>query len=109
MKIKMLFAGIITALMVIIPATTASAAVFDRVYVTSGSNGKVVIKDGTWGSQDMWAYDDSYLTYGWYDLDYFWVPGGCDAKNINTGYVYAGNKQYGPLPGNAKLSLKVIC
>lgn len=110
MKIRVMIAALFAAFMVLLPVANANAAgYFDRLYVTSGSNGKIVMKDGTRGSHDLWQYQDSYLTFGWNDVDYFWVPGGCDATNVNTGYVYVGNKQYGPLPGNASLDLRVVC
>ena len=73
------------------------------------SNGKVVAKDNVYGSADIWPGYGTYTWYGWKDLDYFWVPGGCDAWNINTGYKYVGNKTYGPLPSGTSLILQVRC
>lgn len=86
-----------------------TCGVYDEIYVTSASNGKVVAKEGGKSDLSLWKYQDSCATFGYPDVDYFWVPGGCDAWNTATGYKYAGNRTYGPLPGSAYLSLKVLC
>ena len=81
----------------------------DQVNVTGNSNGKVVAKEGGKRDIDIWPYYGSCSYYHYTDVDYFWVPGGCDAYNYDTGYRYAGNRTYGPLPGNAHLLFNVYC
>ena len=121
MKSKMIILAIFSALMMaLLPVATASAAFpastnYDssvNVTINGGSkpsNGKVVAKDNVYGSANLWPGYGTYTWYGWKDLDYFWVPGGCDAWNINTGYKYVGNKTYGPLPSGTSLILQVRC
>ena len=113
MKVRALIAAIFTALMVLLPVATANAADVcptcygSRLYVTGSSNGKVIAQNEGL-NKDMWRYYDSLHTVGLKDVDYFWVPGGCDATS-QYNYVYAGNRWYGPLNDTVNISLTVIC
>lgn len=113
MKVFRSVATIFTvAVMTLLPVATSSAADVcngcrgSEVYVNSLSNGKVVIDDDG-RRADVWAYQSSWNFQP--DVDYFWVPGGCDAWNYTTGYKYVGNKWYGPLNDVVRISLTVKC
>ena len=115
MKTRMIAATVFTAAtMALLPVASASAADVcagcqgSRIYSTGYSNGKVVVKDNYAGSKDLWRYQDSRNTLKMSDVDYFWVPGGCDAKS-QWGYRYAGNSWYGPLNDTVSLDLTVTC
>ena len=90
------------------PAAVYCGSAADRLYVTSASNGKIVAKEGGKADIDLWKYQDSCLTKGYMDVDYFWVPGGCDGTS-QFGGKYPGNRTYGPLPGNSRLDITVRC
>jgi hypothetical protein len=83
----------------------AQAATGDVIVNMSASNGKVIIQNNGYNYDLWWGQISSYTID---DVDYFWVPGGCDAYS-QYGYKYVGNKWYGPLPGNAYLKLTVKC
>lgn len=101
-------------LMALLPVATASADVCSTCYgaiITnmSMSNGKVIVQNNG-RNMDLWPGQISYVqSANFRDVDYFWVPGGCDAKNYDTGYVYVGNRWYGPLPDSARLRFDVYC
>ena len=114
-KSKTVIAAVATsAMMALLPAVSASAADVcagcqgSRIYNTAYSNGKVIVKDNYAGSKDLWRYQDSRNTLKMADVDYFWVPGGCDAKS-QWGYKYVGNAWYGPLNDTVSLDLTVTC
>lgn len=115
MKVRIFLAAIFTAVMMaLLPVANATAATGsapgDEVWLSGTSNGKVVATDNVYGKRDVWRYQGTYVTFGWKDVDYFWVPGGCDAYNIDTGYKYVGNRTYGPMNGSYYLlQLKVVC
>jgi hypothetical protein len=112
MKVTKTVAAIFTAAtFALLPVATATAA--DVCSTCSGStmwnqrwsNGKIIIQnEGV--NRDLWAnqYSTSYMK----DVDYFWVPGGCDAIS-RYGYVYTGDRWYGPLNDITNLDVRVEC
>jgi len=109
-KIRISLAAMFAVVVMALVPINSAAAVGDWVVNMSNSNGKVILKNDSLPLVDLWPGQMStQKPYVAYDVDYFWVPGGCDARNYDTGYVYPGDRWYGPLPGSAKLRLTVIC
>ena len=110
MKIKAMILALIAAFLVAFAPAPAQALSDPYTWVSniSTSNGRVrIYNDGYY--RDLWTKQVSYnYTHFMDDVDYFWVPEGCDAYS-QWGYQYVGNRTYGPLPAYTYLKLQVVC
>lgn len=114
MKVRLMFVAIFAAFMALFPVANANAA--DVCSTCTGSwmvnfytgNGKIIVQNEG-KNCDLWPdHVSMWSPCGFKDVDYFWVPGGCDFIS-EYNYRYVGNRWYGPLNDTVSIRGKVVC